>query len=238
MSQFHVKTGIFEGPLDLLLSLIEKHKLHVSDFSLAEIADDFVLHIRGLPETSLRETANFVVIASALMLIKSRSLLPGLPITGEEEGSIEDLKNRLRIYSRMKELALHVRGLFGKRMIWERGEAKESAPVFSPGADNTVQNIFLSAQSALAALPKPERFPEAQVKRIITLEEMMSRLAERIERHMKMSFRDFSGMERRSIIVSFLALLELMKRGVLLAKQEGFGGDIEIETRKVSVPRY
>lgn len=243
MSQFKIKTEIFEGPLDLLLVLIEKRKLFINDISLSKIADDFLAHTQELPGLALKEMANFVFIASTLVLMKSRSLLPNLSLTSEEEGNIEDLKLRLKIYRRVKELVQNVRELFGTKQIFPKGETKEIIPVFSPSSDISLETIFLSAQSVVAALPKLEKLPEVQVKKLITLEEMMSKLVERIEKHIKMSFKDFAGSAvgkeaKTGIIISFLALLELIKRGVVAAHQEGYGEDIEIETREVSVPRY
>lgn len=238
MTQFRVRTESFEGPLDLLLSLIEKRKLLVNDFSLAEIADDFISHAQSIADASLRETADFIVIASTLMLIKSRSLLPGLALTEEEEGNMEDLQNRLRIYSRVKELSFRVREMFGQKRIFPRGETKEIKPVFSPSRDIARNSLFLAAQSVIAALPKQESTPKAQVKKMVTLEEVMSRLIDRIRTHIKMSFKEFAGREKSSVVVTFLALLELVKRGAVAATQDGHGEDIEIETREVAVPRY
>lgn len=246
MENFQIRTESFEGPLDLLLSLIEKRKLHVSDFSLSKIADDFLDHLRALPEISLKETANFVVVASTLMLIKSRSLLPRLALSNEEEGNIEDLKRRLKVYTRVKELSERVKEMFGRQRIFPRGETKEIAPVFSPSKDLTRDALFFAAESVVSNLPKQEKIPQAQVKKMITMEETMSRLIERIQKHMKLRFKDFVGAlggdgkreERAVIIVSFLALLELVKRGVISTEQEGHFEDIQIETREISVPRY
>ncbi|MCI0542700.1 segregation/condensation protein A [bacterium] len=246
MSQFKIKTEVFEGPLDLLLHLIEKRKFFINDISLSQIADDFIAHVKELPGQALKETAHFVFIASTLVLMKSRSLLPNLPLTSEEEGNIKDLKRRLTIYARVKELARYVSELFGARRIFPKGESKEITPVFSPSRDLSLDAIFLSARNVVAMLPKPEKIPEVQVKKLVTLEEMMSRLVERIQKHMKMSFRDFAesaggskGREARTgIIVSFLALLELIKRGVVAAAQENHFENIEIESQEVSVPRF
>src|SRR4051812_32375972 len=101
--KFLVKHEQFEGPLDLLLSLIEKRKLFINDISLAKVADDFINHIKNFEQFPIGESANFILIASTLLLIKSKSLLPTLQLTEEEQGSIEDLETRLKIYQRIKD---------------------------------------------------------------------------------------------------------------------------------------
>src|SRR6478609_2971026 len=98
MMDFAVKTPVYEGPLDLLLDLVEKRKLFVSDVSLAQVTDDFIKYIESHEEFPISESAEFIVIASTLMLVKSRSLLPMLELTQEEEASIEDLEKRLVLY--------------------------------------------------------------------------------------------------------------------------------------------
>ena len=93
---FKIKTEVFEGPLDLLLSLVEKRKLFISDISLSKVTDEYIQHISDLPAYSMDDRAQFIVIASTLLLIKAKSLLPNMPLTEDEKGSIEDLESRLR----------------------------------------------------------------------------------------------------------------------------------------------
>ena len=95
---YHVKTEQFEGPLDLLLSLIEKRKLFISDFSLSRVADDYISHIRTFERFPMNDVANFLLVASTLVLIKSKTLLPELDLTKEEETDIDDLKKRLALF--------------------------------------------------------------------------------------------------------------------------------------------
>ncbi|MEK7117749.1 MAG: segregation/condensation protein A, partial [Patescibacteria group bacterium] len=84
-TDFKVKTGDFEGPLELLLELIEKRKLHINDVSLSQVADDFIAHIKSLEEFPMNDSADFILIASTLLLIKSKSLLPTLELTEDEK---------------------------------------------------------------------------------------------------------------------------------------------------------
>ena len=101
-TSYKVKTEKFEGPLDLLLNLIEKRKLLINEISLAKISDDYIQFIKDSGNFPMGESANFILIASTLLLIKSRSLLPSLSLSQEEENSIEELEHRLKIYKEIK----------------------------------------------------------------------------------------------------------------------------------------
>lgn len=236
-ANYSVKTPVFEGPLDLLLDLIEKRKLFVSDISLSAVTDDFVRYIETHEEFPLGESAEFIVVASTLMLIKSRSLLPSLPLTEEEEASIEDLEERLRIYARVKELAAELKKLYGKHIIFEKASSKRVTAIFSPDSKTDVAHLEAALLAVLEALPKKELVPRATVQKVVTLEETIAKLSERISQSMKMNFSDFTGKDRVSVIVGFLAMLELVKRGVIRASQEG-SGEISMETEVVGVPQY
>jgi len=237
---YKVKTEVFEGPLDLLLSLIEKRKLFINDISLSKVTDDYISHVQNLADYSIPDRANFIVIASTLLLIKSKSLLPTLNLTGEEEGSIEDLEKRLKEYQRIKELSVHIKEMFGRNIIYPKNQNKNIVPVFSPEEGMTVAGIFASIKEVLKSIPKKEILPQAMVKKVISLEEMITDLTHRIKSSIKMSFKEFAGNQEHkvNIIVSFLAMLELVKQGIIDVTQNDQYGDINMETQEVGVPRY
>jgi len=85
IQSFAIKTEVFEGPMDLLLDLVEKRKLLINDISLAEVTDEYMRHVATMQEASLPGTAQFVQMAATLLLIKSKSLLPVLELTEDEE---------------------------------------------------------------------------------------------------------------------------------------------------------
>src|SRR6185436_4016858 len=97
--KFAIEAGDFKGPLEALLDLIESRKLSISDVSLASVTDAYISYVESLPEMPLGETAQFVLVASTLLLIKSRSLLPLLELSEEERESVEELERRLAQYS-------------------------------------------------------------------------------------------------------------------------------------------
>lgn len=244
MDPFTIKTEIFTGPLDVLLSLVEKRKLFINDISLAKVTDDFISYIQSMPDVHMRHTADFIVIASTLLLIKSKSLLPNLEFTEEEEKSVEELEDRLKQYKRIKELSVYIKTRFGKQTLFASNEAKPEV-VFSPSPDITIGGLVQAMRNVLATLPKKEKLPEITVRKIRTIEETIDDLAVRVQSALKMSFREFSKHgenmtkeEKINVIVSFLAMLELVKQGIVEVSQNELFDDIDIETHNVLTPNY
>lgn len=242
---YKVKTEHFEGPLDLLLNLIERRKLFINEISLARIADDYIAYVQQLGQFPIAESAQFILIASTLLLIKSKSLLPTLDLTDEETASVEDLEHRLKLYQRIRDLSIHVKDRFGKNIIFELNTPKTIGPVFSPDESMTIPALYEAIKGVLQNLPKKEAIPKAVIKKVISLEEMISSLTTRIQSSLRMSFKDFAkshtgeGKEHKvTMIVSFLAMLELVKQGIVDVTQEKDFEDINIETQSLGVPRY
>ena len=244
---YAVTTPVFVGPLDLLLDLIEKRKLFVSDVSLAEVTDDFIAYIEGHDTFPIEESAEFIVVASTLMLVKSRSLLPQLKLTDEEEGSIDDLEKRLNQYKKIKELSLGLGKMFGKQIIFEKLPSKKSVVIFTPDKRTSTDQLLQALKMVLATIPKKELVPKALIRKMISLEETIEKLSLRISSGIRMSFKEFSGgilapgeelthEKKVSIIVGFLAMLELVKRGALRVTQEG--SEINMESENLSTPVY
>jgi len=117
---FKVKVGEFEGPLDLLLNLIEKRKLHITQVSLAQVADDYINYLQGSDRgENLNDMANFILVASTLMLIKSLALLPGLQLTESEKSDVEELESRLKKLQKIRALSQNIKELFGRKISFE-----------------------------------------------------------------------------------------------------------------------
>lgn len=242
---FTIKTEVFEGPLDLLLTLIEKRKLFINDISLSTVTDEYVQYIQRLGEYSLSDRTQFIYIASTLLLIKAKSLLPTLTLTEEEKTDIADLEKRLKELEIIRKASQTVEKEFGKTYIFNRGDFKINVKVFVPSKDTTTQNIADAIGRVLSSLPRKQVEPKVKVKKTISIEEMMLRLTDRIKNAVRMSFREFSGGksmldrgERVHVIVSFLAMLELVKQGTIEAHQEGLFDEIHMETQEIGIPRY
>lgn len=231
---------MFEGPLELLLDLVEKRKFLINDISLASVTDEYMAHVSRMQEMSLPDTANFVALAATLLLIKSKSLLPVLDLTEEEEGSIEELEERLRLYQIFRNAAVIVTDIFGQRMMHERGYASLEKPVFKPDEFCTTSALLGAMRNVLLELPiKPER-PKVQVKKVVSLEQMIENLHRRIEKQLRVKFSELvsGSTEKHTYIVGFLAVLESVKQGSILVTQLGRFDEIEIERATAGVPKY
>lgn len=236
-SAFQIKTTGFEGPFGLLLNLIEKRKLFINDVSLATVTEDYLNYMNKLGGLSPAEISSFVLVASTLLLIKSKSLLPNLDLTSEEEGDIRSLEERLRLYELFTKLGGNIKSDFGKKIIFAPLERKNGNIVFLPDNQITSRNMMTFARNVLGAMPKKIFLPKVEVRTVISIEEMIDRLTERIKNSLKMNFKDFNGKpvtreEKVVAIVGFLAMLELVRQGIINAVQEAGSEDIVIEKRE------
>ena len=238
MTFLTIRTNIFEGPLELLLDLIEKQKLSINEVSLAAIADTYVAEVKSRDMIAPDEVANFLVVASTLMLIKSRSLLPNLPITEEEQESIQELEHRLMLLRRMRELSVSIALLAkaGNRMHACRVNA-DMPTLFYPPEGVTVQFLHERVWALIRALPAyagKMQLPEKTMERMVSLEEKIKELMTRVEQSLTHTFKSFVGTvaQKTEIIVSFLALLELVKQGHIIVTQQKSFDDITITSPK------
>ncbi len=230
---FQIKTTGFEGPFGLLLELVEKRKLHINDVSLAAVTEDYLNHMNKLGGLSSAEIASFVLVASTLILIKSKSLLPNLSLTTEEEGDIKNLEERLRLYELFTKLGGNIKSNFGAKIIFAPLERKTDTIIFLPDNQITKNSMMGFAKNVLGSMPKKVFLPEVEVRKVVSIEEMINNLTERIKTSINMSFKDFAGKARTReekvfVIVGFLAMLELVRNGILDAIQEGGFADIII----------
>jgi len=239
-TRFSIKTDSYEGPFEVLLDLIEARKLLVNDLTLANITEDFIQHVRAQEAFPVEEAANFIQIAATLLLIKSKSLIPDLELSDDENADVEDLRRRLTAYEKVREASRELARIYGKRMMVPPGERPPDV-VFAPSRDLSAAALAEALARVLAAREEVEELPTARVKPLVTIEEMMDRLAKRVQSAMNLSFNEFSKgtKERVEVIVSFLALLELVKQGAVAAEQFDTYGDIRIShTAATAIPRY
>lgn len=232
-----VKTSVYEGPLEVLLDLIEKRKLLINDISLAAVTDEYIARVNAMPHLPVGETAEFIALAATLLLIKSRSLLPNLELSDDESQDIKELEYRLALYQIIKEASIGL-SRTEERYLYE-GRVRELEPLYIPTAETTLSTLRAAAQTLIDGFPTTLALPNVAVKKIISLEEMIDTMAARITKAFKISFKEFSSKkERGEVIVGFLALLELVKQGIIMAEQSAEHGDITLESRSVSTPSY
>jgi len=236
---YQIKTGNFEGPFGLLLDLVEKRKLFINDVSLASVTEDYLQYMNKLGGLSPGEVASFILVASTLILIKSKSLLPNLNLTTEEEGDIKNLEERLRLYELFMKLGGNIKNNFGKKIIFAPQERKSEVLIFLPDEQITKKSMMTFAQDVLGAMPKKVFLPEVEVKKVISIEEMIDKLTDRIKNSLKLNFKDLNGKvsnreEKVVVIVGFLAMLELVRQGIMDAVQENDGADIIMERIEIT----
>jgi segregation and condensation protein A len=234
---FQIRQDAFEGPFGLLLHLVERRKLFINDVSLAKVTEDYLEHMNKIGAMHPAEISSFVLVASTLLLIKSKSLLPNLDLTNEEEGDIKNLEDRLKLFELFQKPGINVKEKFGQQIIFAPIEKKNTNIVFLPDNQITKESMMAFARGALGSMPKKVFLPKVEVKKVISIEEMINNLTDRIQNSMKMSFKQFSGHSGRGatreekvvVIVGFLAMLELVRQGILNVIQENNYDDILIE---------
>ncbi|MBI2100922.1 MAG: segregation/condensation protein A [Candidatus Vogelbacteria bacterium] len=239
--EFAVRVDEFEGPLPLLLELVEKRRLAINRVSLAQVADDFLNYVKEQQSPTMAMLADFLVVASTLMLIKSISLLPSLALSESESDDIDELERRLKFYQMIRQAALTLEERFGQRLIFWPSPRRLETIIFSPSAELTIPNLLAAMKNLLATLPPTSNvLPRATVKKIVSLEEMIKNLAGRVQTALRMNFSDFikDKKDRANMIVGFLALLELCKQGLVEAEQGNHFDEIKIESKQVVIPRY
>jgi segregation and condensation protein A len=230
----------FEGPLEHLLELIQKRKLLINDVSLASVADEYIAYARAHEEHPVSETADFIHVASTLLLIKSKSLLPVFELTESEEGDIKDLEHRLKLYQMFRELADDIQSTYGTTVLYERSYVPTPEPLFITDPWTTTTALHTALHELISHLPKNTLRPVATVRKVISLEEMITSLEERILRQVTMRFSDIrnTSPDHKTTIVSFLAILELVKQGFVSVRQEARFEEIHIEKEGTDTPRY
>ncbi|MCX6757981.1 MAG: segregation/condensation protein A [Candidatus Nomurabacteria bacterium] len=233
-NSYKVKTVNFEGPFGLLLNLIEARKLFINEISLAQVTEDYINYVNNLGGLSSAEISSFIVVAATLILIKSKSLLPNLNLTNEEEGEIVNLEERLKLFELYSKLGLNIKRDFGKKIIFAPLERKNDTLIFLPDDQITRESMMTFANDVINKIPKKIILPEVEVRKVISIEEMIDKLAERMQTAIKMNFKEFTGKgvtkeERVVVIVGFLAMLELVRQGIVNVVQENNFQDIIIE---------
>ncbi len=226
----NVHINVFEGPMDLLLHLIKKDNLDVCDVNIAEITKQYLDYLNVMKELNLEVAGEFLVMASTLMQIKAKTLLPSQAPTTEDEGPnpAKELIAKLVEYQKYKEAS---------KFLEQKHEALKdqfyrAAPIFDDGE----KVINLQMFDLLAAVKRAfDRLDERKRVEMLKIEEFpieskMEKVISLLSRREWILLDDiFVGeTKKRGIITCFMAVLELMKIKKLLARQDERGGDIRI----------
>jgi segregation and condensation protein A len=226
---FEVKLAQFEGPLDLLLDLIEKERLNISEISLARVTDAYLQYVEGHHEIPPEELADFLVVASKLLLIKSQALLPFLTMSEPEaEG---DLEAQLKIYKEYLEASKLIEAAIGsKRFLYVHEKLPSVEIGFAPPKKLATGDMANFMRAVIARLQPVFVVPQATVERLVSIHEKIRRIHEWVKKAERLSFREvlLEAESRVDVVVTFLALLELVKQRNITVTQEGQFDDIVI----------
>jgi segregation and condensation protein A len=230
---YTVQTAVYEGPLDLLLDLIEHAELDITAVSLAAVTEQYLDYLHHLEETHADEISAFLVIAAKLVQIKSEALLPRPPAreSGEEDVGTS-LVEQLKLYKRFKEIAK----LLGEREAQNLRTYLRLAPPPKIEGKLDLSNITLAdlidaAQEVYAKEIEKQSLGTVITAPKVTIREKIELISKKLGTTEHARFRELLGGNptRIEIVVTFLALLELVKRYRVAARQEGLFTDIEIE---------
>lgn len=222
----------FEGPLGLLLRLIEKEEMDITEISLAKVADQFVSYIRQV-RINPEELADFLVIAAKLLLAKSRALLPYL--YPEEDEEIEDLEKQLKMYKEFLAASKKVNAMLAKKkFMFPREFSRKPAMVninsFYPPSKLKKEDLKEVYSALLERLRPPEKIEEETLGSKISIEEKILYIQESIIKKLKTNFSKIlcDAKNKTEVIVSFLAVLELMRQREITLTQKTIFGEIHI----------
>jgi len=219
----------FEGPLDLLLQLIEREELSISEISLSKIADQYLESLKAVVERDPDELADFLVVAAKLLLIKSRELLPSAAPLEEDGPSLE---TQLKMYKIFWEAAQKLEALIKKkRRIYFRDKLPASiAPRFAPPPSVTMEKMHAVFLDVLVKITPIIKYPEERMKKVVSIQEKIDRIRGLMDKTPTMRFHEIldGSSDKTEVVVNFLALLELVRSRVVNAEQSEEFGEIVI----------
>lgn len=261
---YELQIGEFKGPLDKLLELIEAEKMDINTVSLAKVTDGFLRYLDDLKSAigiassdattaadktddkagtafraDLRLLADFVAVASKLIFLKSKYLLPGLELTEEEEADIKDLEARLQIYQQLKPALKILNKLwheshrsYSRSYLAGKNALLAEHAIFYPGGNLDAPALTAALERIFETIKTYELETETIKERIVTLEEKISEVLGRVQKEGDMHFASLSGDKSRGErIVVFLALLHLAREQLVLLEQMDAFSDILVKKK-------
>jgi segregation and condensation protein A len=248
----------FSGPLEKLLELIEAQKMDVGEVSMAKVTDDFLKYLETLKTSNLlaaaseeagldvfradlRVLADFISVASRLIFLKSKYLLPGLSLSDEDEADIKDLEDRLKRYQDLKPALRHLNALWAERhtsysrpYFLGRGGAGlvEGQTVFYPAGNVSAETMHGALGRIFDSIKTVEMETETIKEKIVTLEEKISEVLGRIQKEGDTHFKNLSGDKSRGeMVILFLAVLHLAREQLVLLEQMDNFSDIIVKKK-------
>lgn len=246
-----VKLEVFEGPLDLLLHLIDKNKIDIYDIPIVTVTDQYLEYVNSMDRQDLNVVSEFLVMAATLIDIKSRMLLPKqVNEDGEEEDPRDELVRKLLEYKMYKYMSLELRDreIDAGRLLYKKPTVPDEVLKYEPPVDLDallgdvtlirLNEVFQSVMKRQVDKVDPIRSKFGNIeKEEVSLTDKIEYVRSYAEEHKQFSFRMLleEQKSRMHIIVSFLAILEMMKMGEIAISQENIFDDIIIMYMKGTV---
>jgi len=230
---YKIRLEHFEGPLDLLLQLIESEELDITKVSLAKVTDQFLEFINEAQDLNPEEVADFLVVASKLLLLKSKILLPSLAIDDEEA---TDLEHQLKIYKEYYEASKLIETMIKKKQFTFTREKpiRVFTPRFSPPEKLKIEDLRSIFIDLLKKLEPIVNLPKDVIRKTISISEKIRQIKDFILSQVAFSFKKLlnNGGNKTEVIVSFLAILELVKQKTIEVSQSRMFEEIKIRKSK------
>lgn len=234
---YQIKSEQFTGPIEALLEMIEARKLEITQVSLALVTDDFLKFVQNMNksgkernESEIRFLSDFVAVASRLLLIKSKALLPSMILSKEDEEDISDLEHRLKFYQQFKPAMMHMKALYERKqpsiarpLLLGRPMIFYPSPEITPSALQLAMHVlFETLKTAALELKKVEHT-------VIRLEEKIEEIITKVTSGMKSFGSLISERSKKEVVVLFLALLHLLRDQHIHVEQTDRFGDITMK---------
>jgi len=232
-SKYTIETDVFEGPLDLLLQLIEKEELDITQLSLAKVTDQYLSHLSLIQDRDPLEVSAFLVIAAQLVLIKSRILLP---VESENIGELEiesgaDLVHQLLEYKKYKNAGIWLRNREENKLrTYFRTAPPPKLPEVLDLSELSIYDIAAIYQEIVYTQDNLQPMDTIVSITTITLKKRIHYIIEQFKTISRLQFSSLTDQTTKlDVIVTFLALLELIKNHLVDASQPDLFGEIDLE---------
>ena len=228
---YEIKLDQFTGPLDLLLQLIENQKLDITQVSLAKVTDQYLAYLDTSNDVGASELADFLTVATKLLIIKSKGLLP--TNIEDEEDSADQLELQLKMYKEYLEATKKIEQMLKERRFsFSRDRLVVNfEPTFSPPQGCTAGDLKDAFEQIIGRIDYVVNLPQKVLERAVSLKEMVASIRDNLSKAVKLNFKSViaSAKSKTEIVVCFMALLELIKGGEALVSQDGIFDEILVE---------
>lgn len=227
-----IKIHQFEGPLDLLLTLIEQQELDITKISLAQVTEQFLGYVKRLEQINATELADYLGIAAKLLVIKSKAILPSLEVETIEEEGEEDLTDKLLRYKQFKEAAKYFKHLDSRGLqSFTRTSVFSERIHFFPDPSVTPGKLREAIGAVINSLKELDNLPKAKIREAISIQEKIQALQLQLSSQIETKLSDLlsNAKNKEEVIITFLALLELIKQRMFTVDQDELFADVTIK---------